>query len=155
MVCAGGDSRQILVLVCGRVFCCLVVTQVRLQKFCFVHILDALYRSACVFCRAPSIFFDMIQGKLWSVRVYWGATRLLCWSLDSNKVCLQSRLDIPSAGVWKNCCLCGWGFETNPGLRSCFLLPGGDTGVSPKVLFCSHFGCPVVYFAGCLRYSST
>ena len=31
----------------------------------------------------------MIQGKLWFVRVYWGAARLLCWSLDSNKVCLQ------------------------------------------------------------------
>ena len=45
--------------------------------------------------------------------------------------------------VWKNCCLCGWGFETNPGLRSCFLLPGGDKGVSLKVLFCSYFGCHV------------
>ena len=45
--------------------------------------------------------------------------------------------------VWKNCGLCGWGFETNPGLRSCFLLPGGDKGVSLKVLFCSYFGCPV------------
>ena len=85
----------------------------------------------------------MIDGKLWSVRVYWGATRLLCWSLDSNKVCLQGLLDIPSAGAWKNCGLCGWGFETNPGLRSCFLLPGGDKGASPKVLFCSYFGCPV------------
>ena len=28
------------------------------------------------------------------------------------------------------------GFETNRGLRWCFLLPGGDKGVSVKVLFC-------------------
>ena len=48
--------------------------------------------------------------------------------------------------VWKNCGVRGWGFETNPGLRSCFLLPGGDKGASLKVLFCSYFiyfGCPV------------
>ena len=31
------------------------------------------------------------QGKLWSVRVYWGATRLLCWSLDSGMFAGSSR----------------------------------------------------------------
>ena len=41
--------------------------------------------------------------------VYWGATRLLCWSLGSNKVCLQGPLDIPSAGAWQNCGMC-WCF---------------------------------------------
>ena len=53
------------------------------------------------------------------------------------------------------------GFETNRGLRWCFLLPGRDKGVSLKVLFCSCFfscfwmpctGAPV-YFAGCFGYS--
>ena len=55
------------------------------------------------------------------------------------------------------------GFETDRGLRGCFLLPGGEKGVSLKVLFCSwrllqfFFGMPCtgapVYFAGFFRYS--
>ena len=54
------------------------------------------------------------------------------------------------------------GFETNRGLRGCFLLPGGDKGVFLKVLFCSwrflqffwmpYTGAPL-YFAGLFRYS--
>ena len=36
-----------------------------------------------------------------------------------------------------------WSVRVGTGLRPCFLLAGGDKGVSLKVLFCSYFGCPV------------
>ena len=80
----------------------------------------------------------------------------------SHREFLQCSLDALYRGATQDFCSVfrySWeGFETNRGLRGCFLLPGGDKGVSPKVLFCSwrflafFFGMPCagapVYFAG-------
>ena len=41
------------------------------------------------------------------------------------------------------------GFETNRDLRGCFLLPGGDKGVSLKVLFCSWRFFAVFFLMPC------
>ena len=72
--------------------------------------LDALYRSTCVFCRVPWIFLEVSLEKLWSVRVFFcSVLEMLCTGEATRFFCRDS---------WE-------GFETNPGLGWCFLLPGG------------------------------
>ena len=72
----------------------------------------------------------------------------------SHREFLQCSLDALYRGATEDFCSVfrySWeGFETSRGLRGCFLLPGGDKGVAPKVLFCSwrffavfFLGCPV------------
>ena len=74
-------------------------------------------------------------------------------SYMSHRAFLQCSLDALYRGATEDLCSVfrySWeGFETNRGLRGCFLLPGGGKGVSLKVLFCSwrffcsFFGWPV------------
>ena len=55
---------------------------------------------------------------------------------------LQCSLDALCRGATEDfCTVFREGFETNRVLRGCFLLPGGDKGVSLKVLFCSWRFC--------------
>ena len=55
---------------------------------------------------------------------------------------LQCSLDALCRGATEDfCTVFREGFETNRVLRGCFLLPGGDKGVSLKVLFCSWRCC--------------
>ncbi len=59
----------------------------------------------------------------------------------SHREFLQCSLDALYRGATQDFCSVfrySWeGFETNRGLRGCFLLPGGDKGVSLRALFCS------------------
>ena len=116
---------------------------------CFVHEPQGIF---AVFFRCPIqggnrgflqwIFLGGIRDKSWSARVFFAALeRIFAVSLDNYS--------------WE-------GFETNRGLRGCFLMPGGDKGVSLKVLFCywrflqfflDALYRSTVYFAGFFRHS--
>ena len=54
----------------------------------------------------------------------------------SHKAFWQRSFDVLYGGARSVFSYSWEGFEATPGLRWRFLLPGGDTGVSVKVLFC-------------------
>ena len=78
----------------------------------FFMFLDALYRSTCVFCRVLWIFLEVSLEKLWSVRVFFCSVPEMLRTGEQH-------------GFFAGSCRYSWeGFETNPGLGWCFLLPG-------------------------------
>ena len=77
----------------------------------FFMFLDALYRSTCVFCRVLWIFLEVSLEKLWSVRVFFCSVPEMLRTGEQH-------------GYFAGSCRYSWeGFETNPGLGWCFLLP--------------------------------
>ena len=97
----------------------------------------------------------MFLAGCWWKRCFSKKSAMLVYvaSCMSHREFLQCSLDALYRGATEDFCSVfrySWeGFETNRGLRGCFLLPGGDKGVSPRVLFCSwrflavFLGCPV------------
>ena len=87
----------------------------------------------------PSVCFFLVVGEKGVLKKICYVS--ICCFVHEPEGILQCSLDALYRGATEDFCSVfrySWeGFETNRGLRGCFLLPGGDKGVSLKVLFCS------------------